>query len=80
MFAKIGNSRTIHPVPNLAHASRCYVAMCEAMNLGSTDAPACRILDESGTVIAHVSFNGRVWPGAEWNEGSAPLYDPAAHH
>ncbi|SHG89239.1 hypothetical protein [Bradyrhizobium erythrophlei] len=34
------------------------------------------IIDDAGKIIAHVSYNGRVWPGAEWKPNSKPLYDP----
>lgn len=35
-----------------------------------------KIVDDRGNAIAHVSYNGRVWPGTEWKPDSKPLYDP----
>lgn len=30
---------------------------------------------DGGKIIAHVSYNGRVWAGTEWKPGMVPLYD-----
>ncbi|UGY15185.1 hypothetical protein HAP48_0042785 [Bradyrhizobium septentrionale] len=32
------------------------------------------IVDGKGKMIAHVSYNGRVWPGTEWKPGLKPLF------
>lgn len=36
------------------------------------------ITDATGAVIAHVSYNGRVWSGHghDWRPGAVPVYDP----
>lgn len=39
--------------------------------------PLCDILDNAGNIVAHVSYNGRVWRGSrlDWKPGNVPLYD-----
>ncbi len=36
------------------------------------------LIADGGKIVARVSYNGRVWAGAEWKPGdpSVPLYDP----
>lgn len=36
------------------------------------------LIADGGAIVAHVSFNGRVWAGREWQPGMVPLYDPRA--
>jgi len=40
--------------------------------------PSPKIVDERGEVIGHVSYNGRVWPGATYVPDATPLYDNRA--
>lgn len=62
------------------HASACWgEALQLAGHPGASDvAQTPEVLDAEGAVIAHVSYNGRVWPGTErdWRPGAVPLYDP----
>lgn len=34
------------------------------------------LIAEGGKIVAHVSYNGRVWEGTTWQIGMVPLYDP----
>ena len=45
------------------------------MGYGASKMPQTYIVDDSGALIAKVSYNGRVWPPVEWTEGMVPLYD-----
>jgi hypothetical protein len=36
------------------------------------------LITDGGKIVAHVSYNGRVWSGTEWESGDVPLYDPRA--
>jgi N12 class adenine-specific DNA methylase/predicted RNA methylase len=64
-------------------ASRAYVAAIEqtdATSSGRTGprAPTAEIVDGTGAVVAHVSYNGRVWSGSEQDPENELLYDPQA--
>jgi hypothetical protein len=65
------------PVPfkTLNEASVAYRAFIEQNGLGSRDAGACYIRD-GGKVVAHVSYNGKVWAGKEWDGKAEPLFVP----
>jgi hypothetical protein len=36
------------------------------------------LIADGGEIVAHVSYNGRVWAGrpTDWKPGTVPLYDP----
>jgi hypothetical protein len=34
------------------------------------------LIADGGQIVAHVSYNGCVWAGREWQSGMVPLYDP----
>jgi hypothetical protein len=36
------------------------------------------VWDAAGAKIAHVSYNGKVWPPTYWVPDSVPLFDPYA--
>lgn len=38
--------------------------------------PGMGLIAANGQIVAHVSYNGRVWPAREWEAGMAPLFDP----
>lgn len=48
--------------------------------IGSRGASQCPrgmgLIAANGKIVAHVSYNGCVWPGREWASGMTPLYDP----
>lgn len=62
-------------VRNFAEASefcRAYIAKYDLGAGNWTDA----IIRHGKRSIARVSYNGRVWPVAEWNSHMSPLYEP----
>ena len=62
-------------VRDFADASEVCRAYIAKYDLGSgnwTDA----IIRQGKRRIARVSYNGRVWPVAEWNSDIRPVYDP----
>lgn len=76
LIATVGRSRI--PVTSWAQVSRAYRETIEHLGLGASQTPPCHIvaLDGRGTIVAHVAYNGRVFPGDRWQPGTAPLYDP----
>lgn len=70
--------RRTHPVTCWRDVSEAYRRTIDALDLGASRAPRCDILDSEGNVVAHCSYNGRIWAGSrhDWQPGSAPLYDP----
>jgi hypothetical protein len=47
------------------------------MGHGNSTFPRMTIVDLStGATVAHVSWNGKVWPGEQWTPDSKPLYEP----
>ena len=65
-----------YPVASLAQASEMVGAARDRAGVGASQMPVPLIYDGGGRVVAHVSYNGRVWPGAEWRDGDRPLFDP----
>lgn len=68
------------PVPpvevfTLNQASAAFIAFTEHNNLGGNEAGEC-LLKIGGKVVAHVSFNGRVWAGRRWFSGAKPIFEP----
>ena len=74
----IVGSRRI-PVTSIAEASAIFCAARDHFGLGGDYTPTPEIVDSSGTVIAHISYNGRIWPGDDlsWTPDTAPLYYPS---
>ena len=48
----------------------------DKMGEGASRTPTTLIVDESGSVIGYVSYNGRIWAGSTYVAGAQPLYDP----
>lgn len=71
--------RRLHRVPSWAAVSVAYRKTINALDLGASRTPHCDILDDDGLVVAHVSYNGRVWPGPrqDWHPLMRPLYEPS---
>lgn len=64
------------PFLGIANTSKAYMETISRLDLGNSQTPQCLIIDGS-TVVAHVSYNGRVWEGAFWSPGQTPIYQPA---
>jgi hypothetical protein len=44
---------------------------------GSSQCPrGMGLISDGGKIVAHVSYNGRVWAGGEYVPGAPLLYDP----
>lgn len=66
------------PVQSWEQLSSALRNTIDATGVGASQTPAVRVVDHNGKVIAHVSYNGKVWPGdvSEWKSGIKPLYEP----
>lgn len=73
MFLQIGQRR--YSVASFEQASQMFERARDACGEGASKTPTPLIVDETGAVIAHLSYNGRVWPGREWAPDVAPLFD-----
>lgn len=65
------------PIVTLNQASAAYRAFLDSGGLGSSEAGCC-LIRQAGKVVAHVSYNGKVWAGTErdWKAGTEPLFVP----
>ena len=63
--------RKTFKVTSWKQVSTAYRKAIEALNLGASQSPPCLIKDDFGTVVARVSYNGRVW-----NAHGGLIYDP----
>lgn len=72
----IGSDR--YDVNSFEEASKTFTDLRDAKDWGSRATPHVIIEDSTGAIVAHVSYNGRVWGGNahSWAPGTAPLYDP----
>lgn len=76
LFVKVGRAK--YPFQGAAHASQAYRDTIDRLDLGASQTPPCYIIDSSGTKVGHISYNGKVWAGAEWQSGDEPVYNPYA--
>ena len=74
MFLQVGCR--LYPVATFAQASRMFCTARDTFGKGAGETPSVLIVDGAGSVIGHVSYNGRVWSGADWTPNAAPLYQP----
>ena len=61
---------------DFAQASALFVAARDASGEGASGFGGGVVLDGSGRAVARISYNGKVWPVAEWFSGQRPLYSP----
>jgi len=73
MFLHVGGKA--YRVASFAQASQMFCIARDKNGEGASNTPSPLIVDEAGSVIAHVSYNGRVWPGVAWTVDAMPLYD-----
>ena len=73
MFLHIGGKR--YQVASFAQASQMFCIARDKNGEGASNTPSPRIVDDAGSVIAHVSYDGRVWRGDAWTVDAMPLYD-----
>jgi hypothetical protein len=63
------------PITTLNEGSAMFRKFVEHHGLGARDAGHCQIWHKN-EIVAHVSYNGKVWPGAHWQRDATPLYEP----
>jgi hypothetical protein len=73
MFLRVGGK--VCEVASFAQASQMFCIARDKNGEGASNTPSPLIVDDAGSVIAHVSYNGRVWPGDAWTIEAIPLYD-----
>lgn len=73
MFMIVGGKR--YPVDSFAQASQMFCIARDKAGEGASTVPTPPIVDTTGKIIAHVSYNGRVWSGDAWVPGATALYD-----
>lgn len=61
------------PVSSFASASKVCKNFIENFDLGSGNWTGGQIGDINGKIIAHVSYNGRVWEGENWTPDSVEI-------
>lgn len=64
------------PVSSFAEASEIFCRARDAYGEGARKTPSPLIRNARGEVIAHISYNGRVWAGQSWVTGAVPLFCP----
>jgi hypothetical protein len=72
MFLQIGKRR--YQVASFENASQMFCKARDASGYGASKIKSPLIVDENGVPIARVSYNGRVWAGAEYVPDAVPLY------
>jgi hypothetical protein len=73
MFLHVGGKA--YQVASYAQASQMFCIARDKNGEGASNTPSPLIVDDAGSVIAHISYNGRVWPGVAWTVDAIPLYD-----
>lgn len=74
---------TVYTARTLAGISAAYCKARDESGEGASTFPFPDIVgtdDETGkeTIVARLSYNGRIWPNIEYDRRIVPLYDPAA--
>ena len=80
----LGKGKGLLACASLAEASRVYRGLCEqrmsTTGKGATGMPEGLVYDASGTtptLVARVSWNGKLWALKPWEPGDEPLFSPA---
>ncbi len=65
-------------VRTIEEASAIFRAIRDRLEAGSLEMSEALIRDEMGIIVAHVSYNGRVWWGApeSWTPESKAIFNP----
>lgn len=67
----IGKRR--YQVASIGEASRMFCAARDKAGLGSSKTPKPLIFNADGSLLGHISYNGRVWAGRDYVPGATPL-------
>lgn len=62
------------PVETINQASAYWNCYRDSKGFGSSRSPQALILVD-GIARGHISYNGRVWEGLEWKQGTKPLLE-----
>lgn len=73
MFLQVGRMR--FQVATFEQASLMFCAARDEADEGARRTPIPLIVDEQGTIIGHISYNGRVWSGPTYASDAKLLYD-----
>lgn len=75
LFVEVGRKR--YQIQTYKQASDMWCRARDQHGGGASEIPGLNIVTEAGAVVAHVSYNGRVWAGpcGNWKPGAVPLYD-----
>lgn len=73
-FSKLKIWRKIHKVSDLAQASKIF--RDSVGERGASTMPDGLLFNDKGEQVAHISYNGKVWAGAEYEPNAVPLYVP----
>lgn len=74
LFLQIGQRR--YQVASFEQASDMFCTARDASGLGASEIEErALIVSNTGVILAHVSYNGRVWAGPEYVADATPLYD-----
>jgi hypothetical protein len=76
MFLRVGDR--CYQVATFEQASQMFCIARDKNGEGASKNPSPKIVDENGSVIGHVSYNGRVWAGEAYVPDATPLYDNRA--
>jgi len=70
-----------YPVPSIEAARDLFVRARNIAEAGVSNVTPAEIVDPVGRIIAHISYNGRVWPGSmrDWKPDQQPLLEARAH-
>jgi hypothetical protein len=73
----IGQRRYV--VESLTEASAKFCAARDTAGTGASETPTPMLYNAAGVLIAHISFNGRVWAGhpREWTPETKPMMEAA---
>lgn len=65
-------------VRTIENASEVFCALRDRLEAGSAEISEALIRDEGGVIVAHVSYNGRVWWGTPegWTPDAKPILIP----
>jgi hypothetical protein len=78
LFAAVRIGRNAYAFTTAAEVSAAYRATIDRLGLGASETPSCDLLDASGNLVGHVSYNGKVWSG-DFDAGNAVcVFNPYA--
>lgn len=66
-------TKWIEHLTSFEACQRAYVTARDLSGLGASRFGTGEVLDEAGQVIAHISYNGRLWPPLPWSPDMRPL-------